>query len=85
MGSYASTVLILNFNDTSEEFTLHQTLHEYAPYKIEVFHGKINHDEHKHFLAVAGKEDFFYQYLFLRFQLENTSHVRRVLRTLSNI
>ena len=58
MGSYASTVLILHFNETSEEFNLHQTLHEYAPYKIEAFQGKINHVEHKHFLAVAGKEDF---------------------------
>ena len=83
MGSYASTVLILHFNETSEEFTLHQTLYEYAPYKIEAFHGKINHDKHKHFLSVAGKKELSTSICF--FVFKKPSNVTRLLRTLSNI
>ena len=54
-GSYDSAVLILRYNYTTDNFTIHQYLDEYAPYELESFSGKVNMLAHKNFLSVAGK------------------------------
>ena len=54
-GSYLSNVIIWRYNDSTNEFVIHQVLEEYAPYEIESFKASITPAQHKHFLAVAGR------------------------------
>ncbi|XP_047132017.1 uncharacterized protein LOC100213957 isoform X1 [Hydra vulgaris] len=53
-GSFLSNVIIWSYNNTSNEFVIHQVLEEYAPYEVEFFKGKIAPLQCKYFLAVAG-------------------------------
>lgn len=53
-GGYESNVVILRYNETSQQFSIHQTIPEYAPYEVEAFKGAITPMHNKHFLAVAG-------------------------------
>ena len=53
-GSYESDVIILRYNATTDDFSVHQRLPEYAPTELESFSGKINPAMHKNFLSVAG-------------------------------
>ena len=54
-GGYNSSVIIMRYNETSELFTYHQFLPEFAPFEVESFSGKVSPVVHKHFLAVSGK------------------------------
>ena len=55
LGSYDSGVMILKYNVSTDNFTVHQFLNEYAPFELESFTGKINPVAHKNFLSVSGK------------------------------